>query len=249
MEGHTEERRRLEGSDLEQQKTQTSDRADANHRAASQGRQKLKEVQTIYARMGLDLEGDRFWRYERQVSPGVQEYVEALSLVHFLEHGTLITYDQTQETLSDPSTGQLVRSNVAYPTQIIISFSLICLFFQFFPLPVLDYLMGISDLTGELMRYAISGLGYRGGRTTAQEVCAFVRACKNGKVFLWRLGQLWTFSSFNLDLELLVPYHRDLARKQIVTMQSLEKIENGESKLSPQNVRSHVSNSGIHSSC
>lgn len=37
--------------------------------------------------------------YERQVSPGLQEYIEALSFAHFLEHGGLITYEQVQATL------------------------------------------------------------------------------------------------------------------------------------------------------
>jgi hypothetical protein len=48
-----------------------------------------------------ELAGDRFWRYQRQVSPGLQEYIEALSLAHYLEHGTLITLEQVQRSLSD----------------------------------------------------------------------------------------------------------------------------------------------------
>jgi len=69
-----------------------------------------------------------------------------------------------------------------------------------------DYLLGLSDLTGELMRFAISGISRRGGRTKASEVCAFVRDCKS-------------------DFERLTPYVRDLSKKQAVTAQSLQKIE------------------------
>jgi predicted translin family RNA/ssDNA-binding protein len=54
---------------------------------------------------------------------------------------------------------------------------------QYFSLPVEDYLLGISDLTGELMRFAISGITRRGGRAKAMEICAFVRECKSG--VLW----------------------------------------------------------------
>lgn len=43
-----------------------------------------------------------------------------------------------------------------------------------------DYLLGLSDLMGELMRFAISGISRRGGRTKANEICAFVRNCKAG---------------------------------------------------------------------
>jgi len=52
---------------------------------------------------------------------------------------------------------------------------------QYFTLPKEDYLLGLSDVTGELMRYAISGIAQKGGRTRAREVCTFVRQCKAGK--------------------------------------------------------------------
>jgi predicted translin family RNA/ssDNA-binding protein len=52
--------------------------------------------------------------------------------------------------------------------------------FQYFHLTVSDYLLGLSDLTGELMRFSISGLSRKGGRRKALEVCAFVQSCKAG---------------------------------------------------------------------
>jgi hypothetical protein len=58
------------------------------------------------------------------------------------------------------------------------------------------------------MRFAISAIPRKGGRATAQRVCTFVRQCKT-------------------DLENLVHHSRDLAKKQIVTVQSLHKIEDG----------------------
>ena len=70
-------------------------------RAALRGREKLVEVQTIYAGLKQELEGDRFWRYQSQVSPGLQEYIEALGFAHYLEYGSLITFDQVQRTLAD----------------------------------------------------------------------------------------------------------------------------------------------------
>ncbi|KAG6837042.1 hypothetical protein H0H93_015905 [Arthromyces matolae] len=150
--------------------------------AAERGREKLKEVQAIYASLQPELVGDRFWRYQRQVSPGLQEYIEALSFAHYLEHKSLVTFDQVQKSLSNPD-------GVPY-----------------FPLTVSDYLLGLSDLTGELMRFAISAISQRGGRAKAAEVCTFVRACK-------------------ADFERMTPYIRDLSKKQTVTAQSLEKIE------------------------
>ncbi|KAF9014990.1 Translin [Cyathus striatus] len=150
--------------------------------AARRGYEKLREVQQIYASLKDELFGDRFWRYHRQVSPGLQEYIEALSFAHYLDHGTLITFHDVQKSLSD-------LDGVSY-----------------LPLTVSDYLLGLSDLTGELMRFAISGISRRGGRAKATEVCAFMRACK-------------------ADFECFTPYVRDLNKKQAVTSQSLEKIE------------------------
>ncbi|KXN83588.1 Translin-associated protein X [Leucoagaricus sp. SymC.cos] len=140
-------------------------------RAAKRGVSKLREVQDIYAGLTHELVGDRFWRFQRQVSPGLQEYIEALSFAHYLQHGTLIPFE------------------------------------AYFPLTVSDYLLGLSDLTGELMRFAISGLSsHKGGRAKATQVCAFVRACK-------------------ADFEQYTPFVPDLRKKQAVTGQSLEKIE------------------------
>ncbi|KAG6902317.1 hypothetical protein C0995_001696 [Termitomyces sp. Mi166 len=176
-----------------------SDSDDAAATAAANGREKLRQVQDIYASLKHELEGDRFWRYQRQVSPGLQEYIEALSFAHYLEHKSLITFDQVQETLCDPD-------GVPY-----------------FPLTVSDYLLGLSDLTGELMRFAISAISRRGGRTKAIEVCAFVRACKAGAHAHQFLRLKLT--SGGSDFERVTPYIRDLSKKQAVTAQSLEKIE------------------------
>ncbi|KAF9452538.1 Translin [Macrolepiota fuliginosa MF-IS2] len=155
----------------------------SNARAAKRGISKLREVQDIYAGLAPELIGDHFWRYQRQVSPGLQEYIEALSFAHYLQHGTLIPFETVQRSLSSPE---------GVP---------------FFPLTVSDYLLGLSDLTGELMRFAISGLSsHKGGRAKATQVCAFVRACK-------------------ADFEQYSAFVPDLRKKQAVTAQSLEKIE------------------------
>lgn len=67
----------------------------------NQSTKKLHEIQRLFAGQKTDLVGDRFWRYQRAVSPGLQEYIEALSFAYYLEHDMLITWQQTQDTLSD----------------------------------------------------------------------------------------------------------------------------------------------------
>ncbi|KAF8845328.1 Translin [Paxillus ammoniavirescens] len=150
--------------------------------AYERGIEKLREVQEIYASIKAEIQGDLFWHHHRSVSPGLQEYIEALSFAHYLGHGTLVTFTQVQSTLSD-------NNGVPY-----------------FPLPKEDYLLGLSDLTGELMRFAISGIARKGGRNRARQVCNFVRECKS-------------------DFDRFTPFVKELRKKQIVTNQSLEKIE------------------------
>ena len=70
-------------------------------RAASRARDKLKEIQSLFARMRPELVGDRFARYQRNVSPGLQEYIEALSFTYYLEHKALISYEEVQRSLCD----------------------------------------------------------------------------------------------------------------------------------------------------
>ncbi|KAF4605489.1 hypothetical protein EYR40_004273 [Pleurotus pulmonarius] len=150
--------------------------------AAAKGYANLREVQSLYAGLRNELVGDRFWRYHQQVSPGLQEYIEALSFTYFLEHRSLIPFEAVQRSLSD-------EDHVPY-----------------LPLTTSDYLLGLSDLTGELMRLAISGIAQRGGRKQAMEICTFVRNCK-------------------ADFEGFTPHVRELSKKQAVTSSSLEKIE------------------------
>lgn len=80
--------------------------------AAAAGREKLKDATAIYAEIKHELQGDRFWRYHRCISPSLQEYVEALSFMQYLEHGTLITFEDAQRSLSDTESGVPVRIRV-----------------------------------------------------------------------------------------------------------------------------------------
>jgi hypothetical protein len=81
------------------------------------------------------------------------------------------------------------------------------------------------------MRFAISGIARRGGRKKASQVCAFVRGCKAGRRCPKNLvsSVLSLLTNFVADFERMTPYIRELGKKQVVTSQSLEKIEDGKS--------------------
>jgi hypothetical protein len=83
-----------------------------NKRAAQQCYEKLRDIQQKFAQLKPSLEGERFWRYQRQIAPALQEYIEALSFAHYLDHGSLITFDAVQATLLDLDGNQASPSYV-----------------------------------------------------------------------------------------------------------------------------------------
>ncbi|KAL8518431.1 hypothetical protein ACS0TY_009712 [Phlomoides rotata] len=104
------------------------------------------------SRLVQELHGTDFWKLRRAYSPGVQEYVEAATFCNFCKTGALLHLDEINaslQTLSDPS---------IEPLQI----------------NLLDYLLGLADLTGELMRLAIGRIS-DGELEFAQKICSFVR--------------------------------------------------------------------------
>ncbi|KAL2542836.1 Translin family protein [Abeliophyllum distichum] len=104
------------------------------------------------SRLVKELQGTDFWKLRQAYSPGVQEYIEAATLFNFCKTGTLLNLDGVNaalQPLSDPS---------MEPLQI----------------NMLDYILGLADLTGELMRLAIGRIS-DGEVEFANKICTFVR--------------------------------------------------------------------------
>lgn len=87
-----------------------------NKHAAQQCHGKLREIQEKFAQIKPDLQGDKFWRYQRHVAPALQEYIEALSFAHYLDHGLLISFDAVQDTLQDTDGNQANLNLIFYST-------------------------------------------------------------------------------------------------------------------------------------
>ena len=100
------------------------------------------KLQGIYAQLsqlaqeeGLVSDHDRpsvaMLRYERYVGDSIEEMVEAASFLHFLEHRTILPYEQVQRHFRAPDGRIMVH------------------------ISPLRYILGLCDLNGELMRFAI----------------------------------------------------------------------------------------------
>ena len=72
--------------------------------------------------------------------------------------------------------------------------------------PPIEYMLGVADLTGELMRMAINSVG-SGELDTPVEVCQFMRLIHDAFVMFGKL-------------------HREIPRKLHTLTQSLKKVEN-----------------------
>lgn len=93
-------------------------------------------------------------------TPGMEEYIEASSFLHYLDHGSLITLEEVQRNLSDKETGEPVSTS--HPGSLFaLQLHLVMLgtddALQLVVVTPEDYILGMSDLTGELMRYATNG--------------------------------------------------------------------------------------------
>ncbi|XP_057869290.2 uncharacterized protein LOC131076229 isoform X1 [Cryptomeria japonica] len=141
------------------------------------------------SRVANELQGNvnDAWKLRRAFSPGIQEYVEAATVLEFCKSGKLLTVADLNNEISklgDSSTSQ-------------------------FKINILDYLLGIGDLTGELMRLAISQVA-AGEVETAKRICNFVR-------------------DLYKELSLVAPImddNNDMNKKMEIMLQSLVKIEN-----------------------
>jgi len=117
----------------------------------NQDKAKKDEIIPIMQTISNELAGHNYYLYRNQYSPGMQEYVEAVSLLQFIDSRTLLDLHGLR-------------------TQLPISCS------------EEDYLLGLADLTGELMRFGLNSVGSLGlveSVATISETQAWVRKIRS----------------------------------------------------------------------
>ncbi|KAI8819563.1 Translin [Fimicolochytrium jonesii] len=127
---------------------------------------KLADLQHLFAIVLPDLHGPDFWKHHRAIQPGLEEFIEAVSFLWFLEKGRLVTKEEVQECVGIGQGDANVEGGAATETigdkekRVLVTNE--------------DYVMGLGDLTGELMRHCIN-LITRGDHVGAQTICTFMR--------------------------------------------------------------------------
>jgi predicted translin family RNA/ssDNA-binding protein len=108
-------------------------KSDIPPKIAAETQDRSTGIHKQFQSIASDLAGINAWRYQRQISGGIQEFIEAISFEHYLRHQRLITLEEASKSLPD---GITLTSD--------------------------DYVLGIFDLVGELMRFAITTMATMG---------------------------------------------------------------------------------------
>lgn len=137
---------------------------------------KLDGVRQKIGQIAEELRGEDIYQFHRAFTPGIQEYVEAVSFLHYIRHRSLISLEEINARLVFMRTDK--GSAEAPPAGAHV------LTFQVTPS---DYLLGVADLTGELMRLCISSVG-NGDIDTPFQLSQFLRQIHDGFSYIGNTG-------------------------------------------------------------
>ncbi|XP_034083361.1 translin-associated protein X [Gymnodraco acuticeps] len=160
---------------------------------------KLDAVRQKIGQIAEELRGEDIFQFHRAFTGGIQEYVEAASFLHYIRHRSLISLEEINARLvfmkSEKEDSEGPADTLQPGGQV--------LTFQVSPS---DYLLGVADLTGELMRMCISSVG-NGDIDTPFQLSQFLRQIHDGFSYIGNTG----------------PY--EVSKKLHVLRQSLGKVE------------------------
>ena len=116
---------------------------------AQSNAQHYKTIEKQYMTIAGDVQGLNSFRYAQNLY-GHQEYIEALSFQYYLESRSLISYENVCNKLIQ---------------------------FGGITLPPEDYILGVYDMTGELMRFAIGNMATTGRMPELQNQSVISGTC------------------------------------------------------------------------
>ncbi|KAJ5212915.1 Translin C-terminal [Penicillium cf. viridicatum] len=167
---------------------------------AQENQTRFDQIRELFEAVVPEQLGINGWRYQRQISAGIQEFIEAISFDHYLRTQTLITHAECSARI---------------PPQILVSEE--------------DYLMGLYDLTGEMMRFAVLSLS-SGNATAIQTTENTASESEKSTVASSQGGIVVDLRAMRAGFEALSvpPRHymfRDMVKKLDVMQNSVEKVE------------------------
>ncbi|XP_059477889.1 translin-associated protein X [Neocloeon triangulifer] len=135
---------------------------DKKEQILSQAKSRLKQVEVnLLQPIAKELAGEDIYQFIRAFSPGIQEYVEAKTFCCYMESKSIPSWTDIQQDLtysSEPSSEETPAVVETLQT----------------PMLPTDFMLGLGDLTGELMRRCINCVGM-GQLDSCQQLCIFLR--------------------------------------------------------------------------
>ncbi|KAL5008285.1 hypothetical protein ScPMuIL_013866 [Solemya velum] len=168
-----------------------------------QALEKLKIVQqTKFHPVAMELQNEDPYQFIRAYTAGVQEYIEALSFYYYLKEKRLITLEEVQRDLffNGPLVEQDDCKQMKSDTAEVKGDNSMSILIT----PV-DFMLGLADLTGELMRLSINSAG-AGDLDVPFSVCDFLKTIQTG---------FMTFGNLC----------KEVSKKMYTLKQSLQKVE------------------------
>ncbi|XP_069682641.1 translin-associated protein X isoform X2 [Periplaneta americana] len=178
---------------------------------------------THFKNIAKELRGEDPYQYTRAYTAGLQEYIEAVTFHYYLKNNSLQHWIDIQEELNytiDEAENQSTLKQEESQSSEVIETSTdgqdkesepvtemetsVSIKTQVSPM---DYILGVADLTGELMRKCINNLG-SGNIEGCYQTCVFVRDIYSGFLSVSCTG------------------YKEISRKLITLRQSLSKMEN-----------------------
>ena len=147
---------------------------------------KVIETKGFLEKIAMELVDDDPYKLAAAYSGGIQEYVEAVTFYNFIRDNTLLSYEDFCKMYLSDDKEEGSKASIL--------------------LTHLDYILGVADLTGELMRLCVNCIGV-GNHEKCKEICNFLREVHR---------QFLLISGRGL---------KDLKDKAKVLKQSLEKVE------------------------
>uniref|UniRef100_A0A3B4TF24 Translin-associated protein X n=1 Tax=Seriola dumerili TaxID=41447 RepID=A0A3B4TF24_SERDU len=136
---------------------------------------KLDGVRQKIGQIAEELRGEDIHQFHRAFTPGIQEYVEAISFLHYIRHRSLISLEEINARLVFMR-AEKVAEALPLGAQVLT-----------FHVTPSDYLLGVADLTGELMRMCISSVG-NGDIDTPFQLSQFLRQIHDGFSYIGNTG-------------------------------------------------------------
>ncbi|XP_056252300.1 translin-associated protein X isoform X2 [Seriola aureovittata] len=137
---------------------------------------KLDGVRQKIGQIAEELRGEDIHQFHRAFTPGIQEYVEAISFLHYIRHRSLISLEEINARLVFMRAEKGAAEALPLGAQVLT-----------FHVTPSDYLLGVADLTGELMRMCISSVG-NGDIDTPFQLSQFLRQIHDGFSYIGNTG-------------------------------------------------------------